>query len=318
MVNPSISVILPTFNRAQFISQAIESALRQTHPPDEIIIIDDGSTDDTGKIVAGFGKKIKYVWQQNQGPAAARNHGMRLARGDFFAFLDSDDLWMPNKIKAQLAFFSQNPEVDFVFADMANFTGDEKSVSPEVKNIELHNYLIANATNLTDLFAWLVIENVVPTPTVMCKRSAALAVGDFNETLRIAEDLNYWLRASEKCRWGFTNDVLLLRRRHESNLIGDSNHRNEALLKVLNEAAKQPIAQTPRLQRLIANKINNICYDLGSALLYRRDFSGALHYLRMANPSGRVRLAWSAKLMAMQLAARLKLVEDKALTSIAH
>lgn len=282
----SVSTIIPTFNRADFLAEAIQSVLQQTRPAEEIIVIDDGSTDNTEQVVARHGGSLRYVWQNNSGPAAARNRGLREARGDYIAFLDSDDLWVPHKLESQLTFFSRNPEVDFVFANMANFSGTKAVNAPEIKNRKLHAYLATNAAWLEDLFACLVVENVIPTPTVMCKRSAVEKVGFFDEKLRVAEDLDYWLRSTEMCRWGFIDDVLLLRRRHGANLIADINQRNLALLSVLSKAAQRPTAQSPRLQKLIAKKIDEIRYDLGSAFLRCRDYSGARAHLSQIRASG--------------------------------
>ena len=94
---PLVSVIMPVYNGAAFLTGAIDNIRRQNYEPLEIIIVDDGSTDSTGQIVASFGSDIRYVYQANQGPAAARNHGLRLATGDLIAFLDVDDLWAENR-----------------------------------------------------------------------------------------------------------------------------------------------------------------------------------------------------------------------------
>lgn len=289
----SVSVVIPTYNRAKFLGEAVTSALGQTRPPDEIIVVDDGSTDATEQMLARFGEKVRYLRQANAGPAAARNHGIRIASGNFIAFLDSDDLWTPDKIARQLAFFGANPRRDFVFADMANFTGPNTVDAPEIKNRELHDYLARHSTHLEDLFSWLLVENVIPTPTVMGRRAAIEKVGRFNESLRIAEDLDYWLRAAEMCEWGFIDAVLLHRRRHESNLISDVTRRNLALLSVLRETAKRPAAQTVKRQELIATKYSAIHYDVGSAYFRARDFRNASHHFDRVQASGmrRVKIA---------------------------
>ena len=275
--------------------KAVESALQQTRPPDEIIVVDDGSTDDTEQVIARYGGKLRYIRQENSGPAAARNNGIRRATSDFIAFLDSDDLWTPEKIDTQLAFFSRNPEVDFIFANMTNFRGNAKMGLPEIKNHEVYNYLICNASDLKDLFGWLMVENVVPTPTVMAKREAIQRVGFFKENLRVAEDLDYWLRAAEMCRWGFINEVLLLRRRHESNLIADSMKRNAVTLEVLDEATKRLIAPAPRLLGLIRENIDQIRYDLGSVYLRSREFSAARKCFSQIHARGNRRFMISLK-----------------------
>jgi glycosyltransferase involved in cell wall biosynthesis len=99
---PTVSVIIPTYNRGALLVEAVESALAQRRPPDEILVVDDGSRDDTAARMAAYGERVRYVRQANAGPSAARNHGFRLARGEYLALLDSDDLWTPDRLERQL------------------------------------------------------------------------------------------------------------------------------------------------------------------------------------------------------------------------
>lgn len=112
-----VSVIVPTYNRAHLVVESIESALRQTTPPREIIVIDDGSTDDTPRALASFGDRIICVRQENQGVGAARNRGMAIARGRYIAFLDSDDIWLDSKLALQVAVMEGNPDLGLLSSD---------------------------------------------------------------------------------------------------------------------------------------------------------------------------------------------------------
>lgn len=112
-----VSVIIPTYNRARLVVEAIESVLRQTAPPREIIVIDDGSTDDTPRAVEAFGDRIMYVRQENWGVGVARNRALAMARGRYLAFLDSDDVWLEFKLELQVAVMERMPEVGFLFSD---------------------------------------------------------------------------------------------------------------------------------------------------------------------------------------------------------
>ena len=109
-----ISVIIPVFNGAAFLADAIQSVLAQDHDPLHIIVIDDGSTDDTATVAAGFGERILYRRQENLGPPAARNHGLSMAKGELVAFLDADDLYMPEKFAHQVARLERHPECEIV------------------------------------------------------------------------------------------------------------------------------------------------------------------------------------------------------------
>jgi glycosyltransferase involved in cell wall biosynthesis len=283
-----VSVIIPTYNRAQLISDSIDSVLSQVDLVREIIVVDDGSTDHTSTILSKYLHPVRYLRQQNRGPSAARNLGLAEAQGEFVAFQDSDDLWAAQKLSQQVEFMRRQPEVDFVFGDMANFTVDPKfQTTPEIKNRSLHDYLVKNAYNLEDLFEWLVVENVVPTPTVLARRAAIQKVGFFDEKLRLAEDLEYWLRSLDSCRWGFLNSILLYRRRHASNLISDQVSRNRALLEVLNRSALRKSAQSIRTQNLISKKASEISYDLGSLCFRNRAFRESRIHLVRTRQSGR-------------------------------
>lgn len=120
---PTVSVIIPTFNRAALVTRAIASVLAQTMSPDEVIVVDDGSTDDTRDVLAQFGNRIRYVFQENQGVAVARNRGIEAAAGRYTAFLDSDDEWLPHKLERQVAHLNAHPEIDFVTCRDTTDTG---------------------------------------------------------------------------------------------------------------------------------------------------------------------------------------------------
>jgi glycosyltransferase involved in cell wall biosynthesis len=116
-----ISCIVPVFNGERYLGEALDSILAQTYRPIEVIIVDDGSTDGTAAVAAGYGDKVRYFWQKNAGEAAARNRGLIAAQGDFFAFLDADDLWHPEKLTRQIARFRQRSEIDLCFTYFRNF-----------------------------------------------------------------------------------------------------------------------------------------------------------------------------------------------------
>jgi glycosyltransferase involved in cell wall biosynthesis len=108
---PQVSVVIPAYNCAAYVGQAVDSVLRQTYTDWEIIVVDDGSRDDTKLILEQYGDRIRYIYQQNQGVSIARNRGIELARGEFIAFLDADDYFLPDKIAAQIAVFAAQPNL---------------------------------------------------------------------------------------------------------------------------------------------------------------------------------------------------------------
>src|SRR5439155_12157099 len=135
-----VSVVIPSYNRAYIVGQAIESALQQTHRPVEVLVADDGSTDDTRRVVEGYGPPVRYFYQPNAGVSAARNLGLRHARGEFIALLDSDDWWLPWKVEAQVRLLRAFPDVGMVWTDMAAVDEAGKLVSPAFIRTKYSNF----------------------------------------------------------------------------------------------------------------------------------------------------------------------------------
>jgi glycosyltransferase involved in cell wall biosynthesis len=186
---PKVSVIIPTYNRSVFLKDAIESVLRQTFTDYEIIVVDDGSTDDTREVVHQFGALIRYYHQENRGCSAARNLGIRAAFGEYIAFLDSDDVFMPEKLAIQARELDQNPHCGMVYSHALGM--DEKG-----------NLIgICWKGNLSGWIypSSLFIKNgIITTPSVMVRASVLKEVGCFDESLEICEDLDLWRRIARR------------------------------------------------------------------------------------------------------------------------
>ncbi len=114
-----VSVVIPAYNAERYIAQTLRSVFEQTYAPYEVIVVDDGSTDGTGRVVAQMGDRVRYERQANQGASAARNRGVELAQGEWIAFLDADDAWYPNRLEVQLDYAASNPQVGFIYSDFA-------------------------------------------------------------------------------------------------------------------------------------------------------------------------------------------------------
>jgi cellulose synthase/poly-beta-1,6-N-acetylglucosamine synthase-like glycosyltransferase len=172
---PTVSVVIPAFNSAGCIRRAIDSALAQTPPPLEVIVVDDGSTDDTAEVVGAYPEPVRLVRQENGGPGAARNHGVRIARGEWIGLLDADDAWLPQKPAIQ-APFTRDPKVAVVHA--AVLAGTTQSIPKRAT------------------FERLWSRNVVKTSTVLVRKAAFEEVGGFDEDRALigVEDYNLWLR----------------------------------------------------------------------------------------------------------------------------
>jgi glycosyltransferase involved in cell wall biosynthesis len=225
--NRLVSVVIPTFNCAEFIGGAIQSVLSQTIDDYEIIVVDDGSTDDTPSVVAGFGDRVRYFRQDNQGVAAARNRGIRSASGQIIGFLDADDRWKPDKLERQTSVFSASDEIDVVFSRHENLDGQTAGFnqyeSPDltkllsVVSLGSRAYLIEDQ----DLFQKILRYYLLLTSTVMLKRSCIERVGDFDESLGIAEDTQLWLRIAKRSKVAFVDLPLVEKRLRGESLTGN-------------------------------------------------------------------------------------------------
>ena len=182
-----VSLIIPTYNRADLVGEAIESALRQTYPAREVIVVDDGSTDGTPEVLARYGDAIRWVRTPNRGCAAARNTGVGLARGDYLAFVDSDDLVLPDKLAAQVPVLEAHPEVGFVYGPILFFGPElpgevvDQPIRPD------RDGSVAEGIFLTTRIGFV---------SVLLRRRAVEQAGGFDETLRYNEDTDLLLRVA--------------------------------------------------------------------------------------------------------------------------
>ena len=227
-VSPLVSVVIPTYNRAHCLSRAIDSVLAQTHDNLEIVVVDDGSRDETRDVIQeryGHEKRVKYFYQKNTGVSGARNHGMAESQGDFVALLDSDDVWFPWKLEAQLAVFRAFPEAGMVWTDMEAIDPDNRVLNPRYLRTMYSAYrwfsrddLFARSIQLDDqaphlpeavrdvsaycgdIYSPMIMGNLIHTSTVLIRRERMLQVGEFSSKYTHGgEDYHFHLRA---CREG--------------------------------------------------------------------------------------------------------------------
>ncbi len=182
----SVSVIIPTYNCARFVADAIESALNQTLPPTQVIVIDDGSTDDTADVLNRFGSRIEVIRQNNAGVPAARNAGLSIARGDWVALLDADDAWHPAKLECQLAAIEAAPDVGVLGTGVVDYP--VRSWTP-VERDAMSTTIIARQR--------LLVKNPLVASSVILRRDVIDHVGEFDVNVPGVEDIDYWQRASE-------------------------------------------------------------------------------------------------------------------------
>jgi glycosyltransferase involved in cell wall biosynthesis len=198
-----VSCIVPVFNGEKYLAEAIESIVKQSYRPIEIIIADDGSTDGTAMVAERYHQQIRYLRQANAGTAAARNLGLSVAAGEFVAFLDADDLWHPEKLARQVACFREEHKLDYCVAHAQNFWIPE--LVEEEKRFRDHRMSKALPGYVTG--------------TLLAARDCFNTVGHFNTSIKHADDTDWFLRANERgAVMKLLPDVLLYRRLHHTNL----------------------------------------------------------------------------------------------------
>lgn len=185
-----VSVIITAYQHARFISDAIGSVLAQTYPDDELIVVDDGSTDGTREIVTNYGNQLVYIYQENRGSAAARNSGIRAATGEYVAFLDADDVWLPNKLELEVKFLDAHPSIGMVYS---NYTYFGTRPGPAATGFAAIPPVSGQA--LKELF----LSNPISSSSVLIRKSCFEKVGFFDESLVHGEDLDMWLRLAPCC-----------------------------------------------------------------------------------------------------------------------
>lgn len=182
-----VSIIVPSYNAARYIKEAVDSALAQTYQNIEILVIDDGSTDEIKKVLESYiaAGKINYHYQQNKGLSAARNIGIKMAKGEYIALLDADDIFLPNKIEEQIKFLEENLDCDVCYCDLYHFWDEE----PE-KLLKLNYKYYSGA----DVLPGLLEKSFIAPLTVVIRKSVFNRFGFFDENLKRSEDLDFWFR----------------------------------------------------------------------------------------------------------------------------
>ena len=216
-VNGLVSVIIPTYNSVAHIRQTIDAVLAQTHPHVELIVVDDGSTDNTRAVLAEYGEKLRLVVQSNQGVCRARNAGLALARGEFICFLDHDDVWYPEMIALQLKAFGVDADVGCVYANYTHWYSD--AVGQYADPGELRARCPMDSELDASMSGWiyhlLLIDCHVQTSAAMIRSEVFRQCGAFDESLPYSEDWDLWLRISRKFQFRKLKNISVLYRQVE-------------------------------------------------------------------------------------------------------
>jgi glycosyltransferase involved in cell wall biosynthesis len=268
-MNPLVSVIIPTYNRREFVQEAIESVLRQDFDEREVIVIDDGSTDGTEAALRRF-PSIHYYSQTNQGVSLARNQGLQLAQGALICFLDSDDLWLPKKLSTQVRLMAQHPDVLVSYTDEI-WIRRGRRVNPKKKHQKHSGWVFAQCLPLCS----------ISPSSVMLRREVFDQVGCFDESLPVCEDYDLWLRIAARFPVTFIAEKLIIKRGgHDDQLShrfwGNDRFRVQALIKLLKEVPLDDGQQRAAMTELLAK-----CAILEQGFRKREKFEEAAYYHRL-------------------------------------
>lgn len=265
MNNPKVSVIIPVYNSERFIAQAIESALTQTYKNLEVIVVNDGSTDNSYEKIKPYLSSIKYISQENKGVSAARNTGIKNSEGELIAFLDSDDIWLSEKLDLQRDYLRSNPDVGLVHSNILYIN----------KN---GNLIPSNTDFATDASGMCFKElfkhgNKILTSSVVLRKNCFKKAGYFAENIHYAEDYELWLKVAKHFAIGHINQPLVLYRIHTTNTTQNHQGREEYYrLKIISNV----LSEFPDSRKILGKEIVN-------DRLFELTYTVAKRYFRQKN-----------------------------------
>lgn len=218
----TVSVVIPAYNIGKLVARAIDSVLAQTHQPDEIIVVDDGSTDDTASVIKSYSSKVHCIYQDNLGLAGARNTGIKAATCDWVAFLDGDDEWLPDKLQLQMDVLQRNEEVVWCTGNFLNCLCSEQRRGPSVQPERVRR-LLGGKDCFEDFLDAYMSDAAGNSNTMTVKRSVLAEAGLFREGMPCAEDIDMWFRiAMRRPRIGYvTQPVAVYHLHRPGSLIHD-------------------------------------------------------------------------------------------------
>lgn len=292
---PIVSVIIPAYNAAKYIGEAVDSVFDQTLTNHEVIVVNDGSpdTEELESVLKRYPVSLRYIKQANRGAAAARNTGLRAARGEFVAFLDADDKWLPNFLEKQVELLKLS-EADLVYAD-ALLTGESPLAGRTFMELEPSRGEVTPEKLLA-------VEVTVLTSTVLARKAPILEVGLFDESLRRGQDFDLWWRlAKAGIRFAYQREVLAHHRILESGLSGNiisQLKRTLAVLEAIKTRADLTATEDAALNLNLNRTLGELAVETGKERLLGKDFSGALQSFQEAK---RFRQSWKLTLVCFGL-----------------
>jgi len=244
-----IAVVIPARNAGAFLREALDSVFAQDVRPAEVVVVDDGSTDDTRAVATGYGRGVRCLSAglprapEKQGSSArARNRGIAATKGELIAFLDADDLWVPEKTSRQLALLDAHPDLGMVFSDMRAFEANRPAET---------TYFQERGFTGTCTASSIFLHDMVSTPTVILRRAILSACGAFDESVGVGQDTDLWFRIALRERFAAISEPLVLRRFHGANITRDARRLAEAVVTIWGRYLDAVIEHEPHMRRAL-------------------------------------------------------------------
>jgi len=298
MGDPAVTVVIPTYNRAAYLREALDSVVAQCFRDWEVIVVDDGSTEPI--TVADHPARPRVIRQTRQGPAAARNRGLRAASADVVAFLDSDDVWLPAKLERFMRAMAEHRGPRLFYGPMSPMTTDGRPLDGRTKP--------CHGGRITEQ---LFCSSFVHVPTIVCDKTLLIDAGGFNEGLPVCEDYELWLRLSTRQPFGLIEEPLALRRLHDSRLSKSCMSRNLAVkARVLLDFYESPQSSDFLDRQVGARRLARVCFAAARAAFQNRHYHQALAMARTSRHYGYSLVRLAPIMAAASLLASIKDATD--------
>ncbi len=228
---PTVSVVITCYNYGRYLKASLASVLDQTYRDFDVIVVDDGSTDNTPAIMQGYAAdgRVSYIRQENAGQPKAKNRGIRQSNGEFVAFLDADDLWMPDKLEKQMTLFD-DPHVGVVYARRKWINQDGEEISGDERRLWRGNVLDR-----------IFVDNFICFSSAVIRRSVLDQVGFFDETLPMGIDYDLWIRVAARSEFVFVDEPLVKYRTGHANLSRNTLKRYDCAQRIMRKSLSDPL-----------------------------------------------------------------------------
>lgn len=284
---PKVSVVIPTHNYGRFLAESLDSVLAQDYDDYEVIVVDDGSTDETQQVLASYDGRVRCVCQRHAGSAAARNTAIGVASGEMIAFQDADDVWLQGSLRQRVDMLDMHPELGMVFADVTVVKGNQvlfPSFLKERKVLQSIEKIAEDGDRFIftrSVFPDLLMERFVTTPTLLIRRQCFDEAGLWDTSVQDQEDYELQIRMAKRYRLGYINRIFAICRLHGNNITYKTASMNAKRLAVIHRYKNDPDLSA-LARRALRRRISDLYLESAWSLRQGGDLGGARRHYRLA------------------------------------